>query len=476
MNTHKLLRLLFTGLCGVTCISSTIYAEDQVTVTARGVSDSAKGAKRELVLNGISKVASTYMMSKQVVTNEDLDSRLAIFSDGVAKSVTITDGPTLGGDGLWRVDGQVLVVRKNLIDSLRKEQVALSPSVKSDAMFARAVSIEALRDGAAEILDLLLEEDPRRYTARLIGELKRIPVDQLSKNEVDTGGIHWVTATVGIGTNIDAYRDEYASRLEKVLNATTRRNSRYSVSFSKTIRPKGYVYPLFSKQADVTAAMKRNFQHMRFGAVTNIWMPDTRTEHIYKCLYMENKTTFGKTVRSLPVFSSKVKWMTSTVKRPFVGYNVIMIGLDLNGYPTLKCYAIPPAFFGPFERLLARENVTSSDTGSTIILSIKLINKDGDVIKGVKHPLPEGSWLTPAGYAGKSWSSPKSKRIVLMPYGMSPSYCDALEVKRVGRYTQKNIISAFNTITNAAVKIRIPLNKEELGSISNIKIRILTAE
>ncbi|MDB4401100.1 hypothetical protein N9Z85_06255 [Akkermansiaceae bacterium] len=41
---------------------------------------------------------------------------------------------------------------------------------------------------------------------------------------------------------------------------------------------------------------------------------------------------------------------------------------------------------------------------------------------------------------------------------------------------QKNIISAFNTISNAAVKFRIPLSKQELGSVSQVKIKILTAE
>ena len=476
MKTPKPLSLLFTCLCWATCAFSTVYAGDQVTVTAIGISDSAQGAKRALVLDAITKVTSTYIMSKQVVTNEELDSRLAQFSDGVANNVTITSGPTLGKDGLWRVGGRVQVVRKNLIDSLREEQIELSPSVKSDAMFARAVSMEALRDGASEILDLLFEEDPRRYNARLVGELDRVPVDQLSKKEVDTGGIHWVTATVGISANIDAYRDEYASRLEKILNATTSSKSRYSMKFANLNRAKGCVYPLFNSQAEVPAVMKRNFQQMRFGAVTDTWMPQKKTEHIYKCLFMENKTTFGRTVQTLPVFSSRVKWMTASARRPFVGYNVIMIGLDSNGSPTLKCYAVSPAFFGPFERLLERENITSSDSGSTIIVSLKLINKEGELIKEVKHPLPEGSWLTPAGYAGKSWNSSGSKRIVLMPIGMSPAYCDALELRRFGRIMQKNIISAFNTISNAAVKFRIPLSKQELGSVSQVKIKILTVE
>ena len=67
-------------------------------------------------------------------------------------------------------------------------------------------------------------------------------------------------------------------------------------------------------------------------------------------LFLEDQTAYNKKVASVLGFSSRAKWIVTSHKRPFVGYNVLMVGPDHNGYPTLKGYAIAQAFFGPFDK------------------------------------------------------------------------------------------------------------------------------
>ena len=132
--------------------SSAHVSGAEVTVFAEGVSDSPDGSKRAMVLDAVSKVTSTFIMQKQEVSGEEINDKIATFSDGVVKGMTITAGPSRGSDGLYRVSGNVVVTRENLVDSLRKQNLSMSGTVRSDDLFARAVSMEALRTGSGELM------------------------------------------------------------------------------------------------------------------------------------------------------------------------------------------------------------------------------------------------------------------------------------------------------------------------------------
>ncbi len=458
--------------------SSALLAEGfiapEVVVQGEGISDSVEGAKKAMILDAVSRVTSTFTMSKETVINDDIQSKIATFSDGVVKQMTITSGPTKGADGLYRIAGNVVVIRRNLVDSLRKENLAISATVRSDDLFARAVTMEALRKNSGELLQMLFEEDPRRYSARLVGEINTVPVTQLTEQEVKSGGISWITATVGVSANIEAYRTDYAARLEKILVSISESNARYSGDFEKFEEAKGYVYPIFSKSSDVTKAVSTGFSNLSFGAVTDSWSPPRGTEHIYQNLFIKGQTAYSKKVASAPVFTSRAKWMLASKKRPFVGYNVIMVGLDHNGFPTLNGYGIAPAFFTPFENLLDQYE-KSENKGSCLVVSLSLMRKDGSLLRKLEHPLPRGQWLTPAFYAGRAKEEDQNKRLVLMPIGMSPAFCDALQIKqartRLGVIiSEQNIISAFSTITNASASFRFPMSSEDLAKISNVRV------
>lgn len=464
-------RILFSILF----IFTANYAySDEVTVIAEGVSNSPDGARRALVLDAVSRVTSSFIMQKQEVSGEEIEAKIATFSDGVVKSMAVSSGPTKGGDGLYRVTGSVVVIRKNLVDSLRKENLSISGTLRSDDLFARAVSMEALRKNSGELLEMLFEEDPRRYSVRLFGEIKVVPATQLTEQEVKSGGINWMQAVVSVAADVKAYRDEYASRLEKVLVSISESNARYESGFSTLTTPTGFVYPRFNTTSEVNQSIKEGFTNLSFGAVTDSWKPLQNTDHIYRHLFIQNNTVFNKKVAQLPVFSSKVKWTVSTKERPFVGYNVMMIGTDINGYPTLHGYAITPAFFSPFEKLLNDYEKNRNKEGS-VVVSLSLMRKDGTVLKRLDHPLPKGQWLTPGYYAGRPTSDEKNKRVVLMPVGMAPGFCDAMKVQQVRSRegivsAQQSIISSFSTISNASATFRFPIDPADMKTVSEVRV------
>lgn len=446
----------------------------EVTVYSEGVSDSPDGAKRALVLDAVSKVTSTFIMQKQEVSGEEIVAKIATFSDGVVKGMTVTSGPSKGSDGLYRASGNVVVIRENLVDSLRKENLSMSGTVRSDDLFARAVSMEALRKGSGELLKMLFEEDPRRYTVSLVGEISAVPATQLTEQEVKSGGINWMQAVVGVAADIKTYRDEYAPRLEKVLVSISESNARYESDFGKIETPIGYLYPKYNSASDVSKSIASGFSKLDFGAVTDTWSPPNKTEHIYQKLFIEGQTTFGKKVAALPVFSSRAKWMVASKQRPFVGYNVLMVGLDHNGYPTLKGYAIAPAFFAPFEKLL-RDYPNYSSKKGCVVVSLSLMKKDGSILKKLDHPLPRGQWLTPGYYAGRPKNDEKNKRVVLMPIGMAPGFCDAMQIRQVRSRagvinSEQSIISSFCTISNASISFRFPLEPGDMKSVSEVRV------
>lgn len=472
---RKLVTLIFISFSYFSIAFGESGFPAEVTVQAEGVSGSPDGAKRALVLDAVSRVTSTFIMQKQEVKGEDIDERIATFSDGVVRKMSISSGPTKGGDGLYRVSGSVVVMRSNLVDSLRKENLSMSGTVRSDDLFARAVSMEALRSGSGDLLRMLFEEDPRRYSARLYGEINRVPATQLTEQEVKTGGIHWVSAVVSVSANIEAYREEYASRLEKILNSISESNARYTADFAKIETPTGFVYPRFNSSADVNNAISTGFSNLDFGAVTDGWSPPHGAEHIYKHLFIEGRTDFAKKVASAPVFSSRAKWMLASKDRPFVGYNVIMVGLDRNGFPILKGYGITPAFFAPFEELLDRRRNGKGTQKGCVVVCLSLMRKDGSVLKKLEHPLPQGQWYTPAVYAGKPEEDTKNKRLIIMPMGMTPAFCDAMQIRQVRTRSgavvrQQSIISSFSTISNASVAFRFPVNPDDLGKISEVRV------
>jgi hypothetical protein len=308
----------------------------------------------------------------------------------------------------------------------------------------------------------------------LAGEITTVPPTQLTEQEVKSGGINWMQATVGVAADIRAYKDEYATRLEKILVSISESNARYEGDFGKFETPIGWVYPKYNSVSDVSKSIATGFTNLDFGAVTDSWSPPNKTEHIYQHLFIEGQTAYSKKVASLPVFSSRAKWMVTSKKRPFVGYNVLMIGLDHNGYPVLKGYAIAPAFFGPFDKLLRNYENYASQKGS-VIVSLNLIKKDGGLFKRLDHPLPRGQWLTPGYYAGRPKNDEKNKRIVLMPIGFVPQFCDAMQMQQVRTRsgivtTEQSIISSFSTISNASVTFRFPVEPGDMKLISEVRV------
>jgi hypothetical protein len=91
------------------------------------------------------------------------------------------------------------------------------------------------------------------------------------------------------------------------------------------------------------------------------------------------------------------------------------------------------------------------------------------------HPLPRGQWLTPGYYAGRPKSDEKNKRIVLMPIGFVPQFCDAMQMQQVRTPAgivriEKNIISSFSTISNASVTFRFPVEPGDMKLISEVRV------
>jgi hypothetical protein len=169
--------------------------------------------------------------------------------------------------------------------------------------------------------------------------------------------------------------------------------------------------------------------------------------------------------------------MVASKDRPFMGYNVIMVGLDPNGYPTLRGYGVAPAFFGPFEKLLDSYKKDDDKKGACVVVSLSLLKKDGSVIKKFDHPLPKGQWLTPAIYAGTPPNNDKNRRIVLMPIGLSPAFCDAMMVRQTRSMQgaiarSQSLLSSFSTISSAAVTLRFPLESSVLSKVSEVRVRI----
>lgn len=454
----------------------TVPDQDKVVVLAEGVSDSPEGARKALVMDAVSRVASTFTMSKQTITNDEIDAKIATFADGVVSKMTILKGPEKGVDSLYRVSGNVEVVKRNLVDTLRKEEIQISSTVRSDDLFARAVSIEALQRGSAEILEMLFEEDPRRYSARLAGEINLVPATQLTAREAEQGGLSWMSAVVGVAADVEAYRDGYQQRLKKILDSITDTHSRYQCDFGRFDAPKGYIYPVFGDSSEVPKLLKNGFDRMTFGAVTDSWVPPAGTDHIYRHMFVEGKTQFGKNVAELPVFSSRAKWMLASNKRPVMGYNVLLLGLDHNSYPALFCYGVAPAFFKPFKDLLARE-MTHDKPDQALVVTLSLLARDGALIKRVEHPLPRGAWATRAFYAGRPKDDEKNDRVVLMPIGMNPAFCDALQVEQRrlpsgAVLRNQNIVSSFSTISNASVTFRFPLSPAEMRRVAEVRTRV----
>jgi len=455
----------------------TVPNQDKVVVLAEGVSDSPEGARKALVMDAVSRVASTFTMSKQTITNDEIDAKIATFADGVVSKMTILKGPEKGIDSLYRVSGNVEVVKRNLVDTLRKEEIQFSSTVRSDDLFARAVSIEALQRGSAEILEMLFEEDPRRYSARLAGEINLVPATQLTAREAEQGGLSWMSAVVGVAADVEAYRDGYQQRLKKILDSVTDTPSRYQCDFGRFDAPTGYIYPVLSESSEVTGLIKSGFDQMTFGAVTDSWVPPAGTNHIYQHMFVASKTHFGKKVAELPVFSSRAKWMLASNKRPVMGYNVLLLGLDHNAYPTLLCYGVAPAFFKPFKDLLAREMTHADKPEQALVVTLSLLAHDGSVIKRIEHPLPRGAWATRAFYAGRPIDDEKNERVVLMPIGMNPAFCDALQVEQRrlpsgAVLKNQHIVSSFSTVSNASVTFRFPLSPTEMRRVAEVRTRV----
>ena len=457
--------------------TSAASGPDKVLVLAEGVSDSPEGARKALVMDAVSRVASTFTMSKQTITNDEIDAKIATFADGVVSKMTILKGPEKGVDSLYRVSGNVEVVKRNLVDTLRKEEIQISSTVRTDDLFARAVSIEALQRGSAEILEMLFEEDPRRYSARLAGEISLVPATQLTAKEAEEGGLSWMNAVVGVAANVDAYRDGYLQRLKKILDSITDEASRYQCDFGRFDSPKGYVYPLFGDASEVSPLIRNGFDGMTFGAVTDSWEPPAGTDHIYRHMFVEGRTHFAKKVASVPVFSSRAKWMLASKKRPAVGYNVMLLGLDHNAYPTLYCYGVAPAFFKPFKDLLAREGAVAGKPEQALVVTLNMLAQDGSLIKRVEHPLPRGAWTTRAFYAGRPKDDEKNERVVLMPIGLNPAFCDALQVDQRRMPSgavmrNQNLVSSFSTVSNASVTFRFPLDPAEMRRVAEVRTRV----
>jgi hypothetical protein len=103
------------------------------------------------------------------------------------------------------------------------------------------------------------------------------------------------------------------------------------------------------------------------------------------------------------------------------------------------------------------------------------MKKDGSVFKRLDHPLPRDQWLTPGYYAGRPKSDEKNKRIVLMPIGMVPRFCDAMQMQQVRTRsgivtTEQSIISSFSTISNASVTFRFPVESGDMKLISEVRV------
>ena len=446
----------------------------EIVVEAVGIAVSPDAAKRALVMDAVSRATTTYAMSKNTITNDQLDAKIATFSEGVVKGMTGLSVPAKGGDGMYRITGTVTVVRKNLIDSLRRENIPVSSSVRSDDLFARAVSVEALQKNSNEIFGMLLDEDPRRFTAKIIGDVTPVNAKLLTLAEVDAGGINWMTATVKITANIAAYRDEFQSRLEKVLDSVTGAGERMKEDFDKYAFPEGFVFPA----ADVTelSGGPSAFTQVQYAGRMIDLSPPYGAEHIYRRLFIPDNTVFSAG-KNPPLNGAGVSWAFSTKTRPFTGFNVMLMGVDHNGYPTMRGYAVAPAFFQTFQKLLAKHEHEARRNPGALVVILQLVGKNEGTVKKFEYPLPRGGWFDKAAYAGTPESSPANQRIALMPVGLSPHYVDSMMIqqKRLGAgvlKTQK-IVSMFSTISSAVVTFKFPLKSEDLANVREIRVKTL---
>jgi len=472
----------------------------EITVVATGVGESPAQAKKELILDGLRKASATYVMSKEVVNNEDISSKLATFSEGIVKSTAITTQPQKDAQGLFMTTGKVTVVRKNLIDALRESKVTLNGAVRSDELFARAVSFKNLQTESNKIIEMILDDDPRRYDARLTGALSLVPVKSLSEAEARES-MSWVTASVVVTPNLRLYREEVLPKLITVLEAITEKAARHSVKFDNQHLIDGYVWPKLSDKAGLDKAMEQHFAGISFAGLIQNWAPAADRAHISKELFLGADMMFGAKANSLPVFTSMAKWYMSSCSRPFAAYNVSLVIPDINNNLELRSFAVAPAFFLPFSDLLKSrksatpanrtqrgsgsinstsvptsqdDNRTTQQENQSLVVTLSLTDSKGGIISKLQMPLPRGQWASPYIYAGAAAAKSDPNGVFIMPVSLVPRVCGAVVVSnsRVGNFVtqQKSVVTSLSAVSQATVTFRLPMSPDKLANVSRMNV------
>ena len=464
----------------------------EITVVATGVGESPEQAKKELILDGLRKASSTYVMSKEVVNNEDISSKLATFSEGIVKTTEITSQPQKDSQGLFKTTGKVTVVRKNLLDALRESKVTLNGAVRSDELLARAVSLKNLQIESNIIIDMILDDDPRRYDARLAGSLSLVPVQSLSEAEARES-MSWVTASVVVTPNLRLYREEVLPKLITVLEAITEKAARHSVKFDNPHLIDGYVWPKLADKAGLDKAMEQHFAGVSFAGLIQNWAPAKDRAHISKELFLGADMMFGAKANALPVFTSMAKWYMSSCSRPFAAYNVSLVVPDMNNNLELRSFSVAPAFFLPFSDLLksrksaistnrsqgigtvkAPSGQASLEDNQPLVVTLSLTDSKGGTISKLQVPLPRGQWASPYIYAGAAAAKSDPNGVFIMPVSLVPKVCGAVGVSnsRVGNYVtqQKTVVTSLSAVSQATVTFRLPMSPERLAKVSRMNV------
>lgn len=465
----------------------------EITVVATGVGETPEQAKKELILDGLRKASSTYVMSKEVVNNEDISSKLATFSEGIVKTTEITSQPQKDSQGIFKTTGKVTVVRKNLIDALRESKVTLNGAVRSDELLARAVSLKNLQTESNNIIEMILDDDPRRYDARLAGSLSLVPVQSLSEAEARES-MSWVTASVVVTPNLRLYREEVLPKLITVLEAITEKAARHSVKFDSPHLIDGYVWPKLADKAGLDKAIEQHFAGVTFAGLIQNWAPAKDRAHISKELFLGADMMFGAKANALPVFTSMAKWYMSSCSRPFAAYNVSLVVPDINNNLELRSFSVAPAFFLPFSDLLkSRKSATPSNrtqggSGSVkapsgqaslednqpLVVTLSLTDSKGSIISKLQVPLPRGQWASPYIYAGAAAAKSDPNGVFIMPVSLVPRVCGAVGVSnsRVGNYVtqQKTVVTSLSAVSQATVTFRLPMSPERLANVSRMNV------
>jgi|GEM_PF-3320017 len=445
----------------------------EITVVATGVGESPEQAMKELILDGLRKSSSTYVMSKEVVNNEDISSKLATFSEGIVKNTEITSQPQKDAQGLFKTTGKVTVVRKNLIDALRESKVTLNGAVRSDELFARAVSLKNLQTESNNIIQMILDDDPRRYYARLTGSLSLVPVQSLNESEARES-MSWVTASVVVTPDMRFYREEFVPKIITVLEAITEKAARHSTKFVNPHLLDGYVWPKLADKNDLGNAIKLNFSGLTFAGMIQNWAPAADRAHISRELFLGKDMLFGGKVAALPILSSAAKWQMSSCTRPFIGYNVSLVIPDINDNLELRSFAIAPAFFLPFSDLLKSFKNGDSAGRQPLVVTLSLTNATGEILSKSRIPLPRSGWVSPYVYAGAAVAKSDPNGVFIMPVSLVPKVCGAVMVQnnKVGNFVtqQKNVITSLSTVSQSIVTFRFPLPPEQLARVARIHV------